>query len=440
MSSSPINVLLLGSGGREHALAWKMRQSPRLGELWLEQGANAGLAPLGQICPYPVEAKHLFHLERWLDAQAISLVVVGPEAPLAAGIVDLLSRPHRRVFGPCKAGAQLEADKAFSKQLMRQAAIPTAEGRTFRTVEQAVRFVLNRDEPLVVKAAGLCAGKGVIVCDDREQALTAIERIMEKREFGAAGASVVIEERLTGQELSVLALVDGQTIWVLDPCQDHKQVFEGDHGPNTGGMGAYCPTPLADEATMQVIYRDVLVPTVDALKREGIVYRGVLYAGMMITPGGPKVLEFNCRFGDPETQPLMARLQGDLIDILWRCAGGELDGAEIAFDPRVACCVVVCAGGYPGEYQRGLPISGLDDGAASAGDSVHMFHAGTARAEDGSIVTNGGRVCGVTALAPTLREAQQLANRTAERVQFPGAHFRRDIGHRALSSSASRNS
>lgn len=435
---SPCNVLLLGTGGREHALAWKLRQSPRLGTLWVQPDANAGLRSLGRICDAPMSQRERFFLKSWLERNEIHLVVVGPEGPLSEGIVDDLAAPGRRVFGPVREGARLEFDKAFAKTVMKQASVPTADGRSFTNYEQARAYVEARDIPLVIKAAGLCAGKGVVVCSDREEALAALDRIMKSREFGEAGATVVAEERLVGQEMSVLALVDGKTITVLDPCQDHKQVGEGDVGPNTGGMGSYCPTPLATDAAMEEISREVLVPTVDALRRDGVEFRGVLYAGMMLTPGGPKVLEFNTRFGDPETQPLMARLQGDLVDILWRAAGGELDGAEVSFDPRAACCVVVCSAGYPGKVTTGHPIEGLEaaEKSARSGEDVIVFHAGTTLNAEGKVVTSGGRVLGVTAVAETLARAQALANEAAGKIQFPGAFFRRDIGHRVLPGTA----
>jgi phosphoribosylamine--glycine ligase len=317
---------------------------------------------------------------------------------------------------------------------MRQANVPTADGRSFTTFDQARAYVEAKDGPVVVKASGLCAGKGVTVCDTAAEAVKALDDAMRRRTFGDAGSVVVVEERLVGQEMSVLALVDGRTITVLDPCQDHKQVGEGDTGPNTGGMGAYSPTPLAGDSVMESIARDVLVPTLDGLRREGIEFRGVLYAGMMLTPGGPKVLEFNTRFGDPETQVIMPRLQGDLVDILWKAAGGELADAELSFDPRAACCVVVCSAGYPGPVESGLPVEGIADAEACAGtdESVIVFHAGTARGDGGKVLTAGGRVLGVTALAPDLQRARDLATRAAGRIRFPGAHFRRDIGHRVL--------
>jgi phosphoribosylamine--glycine ligase len=292
------------------------------------------------------------------------------------------------------------------------------------------------DEASVIKAAGLAAGKGVIVCSNTLEALDAIDRIMKDEEFGTAGSSLLVEEFLEGQELSVLALVDGRTIWILDPCQDHKQVGEGDTGPNTGGMGAYCPTPLVDVDLLTMIEQDILLPTVDALRRDGIDYRGVLYAGLMLTPAGPKVLEFNCRFGDPECQPLMTRLRGDLLEILWATCSGRLHEIDFNFATEAACCVVMCSGGYPGTYEKGHVITGLED-VASDSDLV-VFHAGTVKGEDGSIQTAGGRVLGVTALGPDLATARDRANAACERISFDGATWRKDIGHRVLSATSTR--
>ncbi|UCD75437.1 MAG: phosphoribosylamine--glycine ligase [Phycisphaerales bacterium] len=428
------NVLLIGGGGREHALAWKLKQSPRLGRLWLTDPSNAGLARLGQPCPHKYDKKDTFRLARWCDKNDINLIVIGPEAPLAEGAADALADQRRLVFGPSRVAAQIEADKSFAKQLMRQAAIPTAEGRVFDHADSARQYIEAHDEPCVVKASGLAAGKGAIVCDTQAEALDALDRIMVKREFGEAGDEMIIEEKLVGQEVSVLALVDGRTIWLLDPAQDHKQVGEGDTGPNTGGMGAYCPTPVLDAETLETVQREVFVPTVDALRREGIEFRGVLYAGLMLTPGGPKVLEFNCRFGDPECQPLMARLQGDLVEILWSTAAGTLRDVEIDFDPRVACCVVLCSGGYPGSYEKGKLITGIEDAEALSDDKglVIVHHAGTTINHNGELVTHGGRVLGVTALAGDLQSARDLANRACEKIHFEGAFYRHDIGDRVL--------
>ena len=437
-----INVLLIGGGGREHALAWKLSQSPRLGTLWVDETANAGIRALGRACTEPISGRDLFRLARWCDREEIHLVVIGPEAPLAEGWADELSSEHRLVFGPSKEAAKLEADKSWAKDIMRAAAIPTADGRSFTRLEQAIAYAETREEGCVVKASGLAAGKGVVVCETPEEAVEAVHSMMGDPErpgrgtFGEAGDTVVIEEKLLGQELSVLALVDGRSIWVLDPCQDHKQVGEGDLGPNTGGMGAYCPTPLATDEIMRLIEREVLVPTVDALRREGITYRGVLYAGLMLTTGGPKVLEFNCRFGDPECQPLMMRLQGDLLEVLWATAAGCLDDLDhgLRTDPRTACCVVRCSEGYPGPISTGHEITGVEEAEKLAGpdEDVMVFHAGTKTDPDGRPVTSGGRVVGVTALAADLARAQILANAAAETVRFTGAFHRRDIGSRVL--------
>jgi phosphoribosylamine--glycine ligase len=428
-----LDILLVGTGGREHALAWKLKQSERLGELWVEQGANAGLMALGRPCPEVVSGKLgtnvRFRLKKFCEEAGIDLVVVGPEAPLAAGMADIVGTEKTLVFGPTAAGAMLEADKSFAKTVMRSAAIPTAEGRTFIDRESAEHYLEQRNQPCVVKASGLAAGKGVIVCDSRDEALQAVDTIMGERAFGDAGDSIVIEERLEGQEISVIALIDGRTICVLDPLQDHKQVGEGDTGPNTGGMGAYCPTPLANQDLMQTVHRDVLVPVVDALRRDSIEFRGVLYAGLMLTPAGPKVLEFNVRFGDPECQPLMARMQGDLVELLWHTAAGSLEHAAIDFDPRTACTVVMCSEGYPGSYRKGVPIHGIAD--AEALEDVIVFHAGT-KLDDGQLVTNGGRVLGVTALADDLRTARDRANEACDLIKFEGAFIRRDIGERVL--------
>lgn len=424
-----VNVLLLGTGGREHALAWKLKKSRRIGTLWVEPTANAGLLELGQVCPEPMN--DTFRICRWCERENISLVVIGPEGPLAADYATKLADPPRRVvFGPTRAGAQLEWDKAFAKQVMRAASVPTGESRTFNDAEQALAYVDTRVDGCVVKATGLCAGKGVMVCKTIPEARRAVEDCLVRKVFGDEGRTIVVEELLDGPEVSVLALCDGQTFWILDPAQDHKRVGEGDTGPNTGGMGAFSPTPKATPELIRVVQRDVLVPTIDALKRMDIPFRGVLYAGMMITPAGPKVLEFNTRFGDPETQPIMARLKGDLVELCWATATGQLSEVDLTFDSRAACCVVVCAKGYPGSYAKGLEITGLDDARAvqrAPGEDVVIFHAGTAR-KDGKVVTNGGRVLGVTALAETSARAAELARAAAACIRFDGAFYRRDIG------------
>ena len=424
-----VNVLLLGTGGREHALAWKLKKSRRIGTLWVEPGANAGIKELGQVCPEPID--DAFRICRWCERENIGLVVIGPEVPLAADYATKMSdAPRRVVFGPTKAGAQLEWDKAFAKQVMRAASVPTGDSRTFTDAEQALAYVETRVDGCVVKATGLCAGKGVVVCKTVDEARRAVEDALVKKVFGDAGNTIVIEELLSGPEVSVLALCDGQTFWILDPAQDHKRVGEGDTGPNTGGMGAFSPTPKATPELLNIVQRDVLVPTVDALKRMEIPFRGVLYAGIMLTPAGPKVLEFNTRFGDPETQPIMARLKGDMVELCWATATGQLSEVDLTFDSRAACCVVVCAKGYPGSYAKGLEITGLEEAKSidrAPDEDVVVFHAGTTR-KDGKLVTNGGRVLGVTALAATSARAAELAREAAAKIHFEGAFFRRDIG------------
>jgi len=433
-----MNILVIGSGGREHALGWTLKQSKRCGRLFFAPG-NAGTAALGQNVPFNadrVDTKTVDTIDYFCRQKDIGLVVIGPEDPLSAGLADRLAspggaagKPAYTVFGPLQAAARLEADKAYAKKLMRAAAIPTAEARIFNDAEVALEYVRNRETPVVVKAAGLAKGKGVVVCDNNDQAADAVNLIMADHAFGEAGDTIVVEERLVGQEVSVLALVDGRNIFMLDPAQDHKQIGEGDSGPNTGGMGAYCPTPLINDKLMAQIQKEIIVPTVDAMRRDGVIYQGVLYTGLMLTAGGPKVLEFNCRFGDPEVQALMMRLKGDLVDIMLATIEGRLDEVDLSWDPRCCCCVVMASGGYPGAYEKGKPITGLDKAAKL--DGVQVFHAGTAT-QDGQTVTSGGRVLDVCAMGNDLADARQKANAACETIHFDGAYFRRDIGWRVM--------
>lgn len=426
-----MNVLILGSGGREHALGWKLKQSRDCGKLFFAPG-NGGTASLGQnlsIDPEKVTTATINEIEDICRINKIGLIVIGPEDPLAKGLADKLARKGRAVFGPVAAGARLEGDKAFSKDLMRAANIPTADFRKFSDLESAISYIDKQDEPLVVKAAGLCKGKGVVVCKNAMEAKDAARAMLGEREFGDAGNTIVIEQRIVGQEVSILALVDGRNIFVLDPAQDHKQAGEGDVGPNTGGMGAYTPTPLVNDKLMAEINRTVLVPTVDALRRDGVDFRGVLYAGLMLTPGGPKVLEYNCRFGDPEVQPLMMRLKGDLLKIMLATTDGTLDKVDLSWDTRCCCCVVMASGGYPGSYEKGKVITGIEE--AEKMDDVKVFHAGTTRKGD-QILTNGGRVLNVCAMGKDLKEAQQKANAACDVIKFEGGWFRRDIGYRVM--------
>ena len=417
-----MNVLVIGSGGREHAICRSLARSRRLDKLFILPG-NAGTESLGANIPGdPNDVELVLSVAR---RESINLTVIGPEDPLAAGLTDALQQTGLRVFGPTAAAARLEADKAYAKQVMRQRAIPTAEARVFDDYELARQYISTRDEALVVKAAGLAKGKGAIVCDDPSDAIIAAEKMLKEGVFGDAGRKIVVEERLEGREVSMLAIVAGHTICVLEPSQDHKRLLDHDEGPNTGGMGAFSPTDTIDADTLRFIEQHVFVPTIDALVRNSIHYCGVLYAGLMFTAAGPKVLEFNCRFGDPETQAQLPRMKTDLLEVLDAAVDDKLDRIDVEWDPRHALCVVMASGGYPGQYPTGLPITGLPDDADR--DDLAVFHAGTKRADD-KIVTSGGRVLGVTALGDTLADARQLAYATVEQIHFEGAHFRRDLG------------
>lgn len=428
--TDPINVLLIGGGGREHALAAKLTESSRLGELWVTHPQNPGLASLGKAVDVPVDIREIYRLEQFCEKKRIGLVVIGPEEPLAQGYADKLRAPGRLVFGPGADGARLEADKAWTKTLMRAAAIPTAEARTFRDPQAAKAYIQSRTAPPVVKASGLAKGKGVVVASTIDEALEAVDRIMVRRVYGEGGREVVIEERLSGPEVSVFALVDGRNIFILETAQDHKRLGDGDTGPNTGGMGAFCPSPLVDEAMMERIQRQILVPTVDTLRREGIDYRGVLYAGLILTPAGPKVLEYNCRFGDPECQALMARLRSDLLDLLVATCEGRLDEANVEWEPGASCCVVLASKGYPDESSKPVPIEGIEE--AEGMPHVRVYMAGAARDADGRIVTAGGRVLAVTAYGRDVDEARQRAYAACEHVRFDGMQLRHDIAAPAM--------
>ena len=428
-----MKVLVIGNGGREHALAWKIAQSSRVDRVFVAPG-NAGTALDAENVDIP--AHDFARLVKFAQENAIDLTVVGPEAPLADGLVDALQQARLRAFGPTKAAAQLEGSKVFCKNLLHSADVPTADFQVFRDPERAARFIMDRypsdhqDVPLVVKADGLAAGKGVIVCSNRREVLDAIDRIARRREFGDAGKELLIEERLNGQEASVLAVTDGRTIVTLPPAQDHKRAHDGDTGPNTGGMGAYCPTPLVDEKMLRLVEEHILVPTIHALKRSRQPFRGVLYAGLMVTHQGPKVLEYNVRFGDPECQPLLMRLQSDIVDLLEATIDGRLDELQtLRWDPRPSVCVVMASEGYPGPYQRGMPIRGLDE--AGKLPDVKVFHAGTATS-DGQVVTNGGRVLGVTALGTSIAAAKLQAYKAVKCIRWPGAWCRKDISDKAL--------
>ena len=427
-----MNVLIVGNGGREHALAWKIAQSPRAERVFVTPG-NAGTAQDAENVNISVQ--DFAKLIRFAKENHVGLTVIGPEIPLCAGIVDAFEDADLRVFGPSKAAAQIEGSKVFCKNLLRAADVPSADYQVFRDADHAARFIEDRypsDElmvPVVVKADGLAAGKGVIVCNDRRSALEAIDRVARHREFGEAGARLVIEDRLHGQEASVLAITDGRTLVTLPPAQDHKPAYDGDSGPNTGGMGAYCPAPVVDDATLHWIEEHILVPTVHAMKRARQPFRGVLYAGLMMTHQGPKVLEYNARFGDPECQPLLMRLKSDLVDVLEATIDGRLEEAgNLEWDARPAVCVVMASEGYPGSYERCKPIRGLDE--ASRLPDVKVFHAGTA-AVDGQVVTDGGRVLGVTALGDSIFAAKRQAYAAVKCIRWEGAWCRKDISDKA---------
>lgn len=428
-----MNILVIGNGGREHALAWKLKQSSRADRVFVAPG-NAGTATEAENVLVPTN--DFRRLIRFAKENNVGLTVVGPETPLAEGIVDAFQAEKLKIFGPSKAAAQLEGSKVFCKNMLRAADVPTADYRVFKTAESAQRYIEDRypmesqDVPLVIKADGLASGKGVVVCRKRADALEAINRIGWKREFGDAGKEIVIEERLDGDEASVLAITDGRTIIPLPACQDHKPAYDGDQGPNTGGMGAYCPTPLVDEKMMRWIEEHILVPTVHTMKRSRQPFRGILYAGLMVTNQGPKVLEYNVRFGDPECQPLLMRLKSDLVTVLEATVDGKLDEVgALEWDPRPAICVVMASEGYPGDYQKGREIRGLEEAAALP--DVKVFHAGTTM-QDGKVVTNGGRVLGVTAMGNSISAAKLQAYTAVRCIRWPGAWCRKDISDRAL--------
>jgi phosphoribosylamine--glycine ligase len=423
-----MNVLVIGSGGREHALAWKIKQSPRVKRVLVAPGNSGTAIDAENVDISPTDFPRLIKFAKQTDVQ---LTVVGPEVPLAKGIVDAFCDEGLRIFGPRKLAAELEGSKVFCKNLLRHADVPTADYQVFRNADHATTYLKEREDvPVVVKADGLASGKGVFVCATRAEAIEAVKRIGRNKEFGEAGNQIVIEERLDGQEASVLAITDGRTILTLPPAQDHKRAYDGDTGPNTGGMGAYCPAPLIDDEMLHLIEEQVLVPTVHAMKRGRRPFRGMLYAGLMMTNQGPKVLEYNVRFGDPEGQPILMRLESDLLDVLEATVDGRLEEIEpLRFDPRPAVCVVMASEGYPGEYERGFPIRGLDE-AAKIPD-VKVFHGGTATV-DGQVVTNGGRVLAVTALGSSIASAKLQAYTAVKCIRWKGAWCRKDISNRAL--------
>ena len=421
-----MKLLVIGNGGREHALVWKLAQSPRVSKIYCAPG-NAGIAQLAECVPLKVD--DLPGLQAFAKDKAVDLTIVGPELPLSLGIADNFRKAKLRIFGPTRNAARIESSKSFAKELMARENIPTAVSRMFDNLDAALIWLETCDLPIVVKADGLAQGKGVIICETKVEAQEAVQSMLGAQRFGEAGARVVLEEFLEGEELTVMAFADGRTVIPMIPAQDHKRIGEGDTGPNTGGMGAYAPAPLATPELQQRIVEEVLYPAVTGLTRVGSPFCGVLYAGLMIKDGNPYALEFNARFGDPETQVVLPLLQTDLLDIIEAVVEHRLDQIQVAWHDQSAVCVVLTSEGYPGSYPTGLPITGFPEHPS---ESVVVFHAGTTQPEQ-AVLTNGGRVLGVTALADTIRNAQREAYGALAPIQFEGRYYRSDIAHRVLS-------
>ena len=418
-----MRVLVIGSGGREHALAWKIVQSPLVKKVFCAPG-NAGTANVAENIDIPSD--NVDALLQFATVTGIGLTVVGPEQPLVKGLVDSFEESGLRVFGPSQRAAEIEGSKVFCKDLMKKYGIPTARYESFDSLDQ-VKLFTKEDEPVVVKASGLAAGKGVILCSNAEEARSAVQSIMQEKAFGNAGDQVVVEEFLTGQEVSLLAFTDGKTVLPLDSAQDHKAAFDGDKGPNTGGMGAYSPALVFTEELKQQVIDEIMIPTVRAMAKEGRYYRGILYAGLMLTESGPKVLEFNARFGDPETQPIMMRIKNDIVPIFEACIDGTLAKQSLQWRQEPTVCVVMAAKGYPSSYEKGKEISGLN---SDENRQAVVFHAGT-KLENGKVLTNGGRVLGVTALGSDINQAIKNAYSAVDKIKWDGVHYRKDIGNKA---------
>lgn len=421
-----MKVLVIGSGGREHALVWKISQSGKVDKIYCAPG-NAGISELAECIP--VKAENIAELKKIALDLNVDLTIVGPEAPLAFGIVDEFKKDDLRIFGPTKAAARLESSKIFAKEIMKKYNVPTGDFVGFTDEKSAIKYLQDSNFPIVVKADGLAAGKGVVVASEFGEAEEAVHRMLVEREFGEASSKIIIEECLAGQEASILAFSDGRHFVLMQSAQDHKRIFDNDMGPNTGGMGAYSPAPVVTEAVLKEVKEKVFRRVIDGMAKEGTPFVGVLYAGLMLTKDGPKVLEFNVRFGDPETQAILPRLKTDLVDIIEHVISGKLDKIKIEWDRRAAVCVVLASKGYPGDYEKGKVITGLDE-TKDLKDAV-VFHAGTSL-KDGKIVTSGGRVLGVTALADTIESAINRAYTVVHMVKFDGMHYRSDIGRKAL--------
>lgn len=421
-----MKILVIGGGGREHTLAWKLAQSPQAEKIYAIPG-NPGMAKIAE-CENGISIEDNEALVAFAKEKGVELVVVGPEVPLTNGLVDAMNGAGIRAFGPTQAAAELEGSKSFAKDIMQKYGIPTAKYKVFTDAASARDYVQAEGAPIVIKADGLAAGKGVVVAQTVDEALTAVNNIMEDRSFGSAGARVVVEECMFGEEASLLAFTDGETIVPMVSSQDHKRAFDGDKGPNTGGMGTYAPAPVMTNELVQEATEKILRPIIAAMKKEGRPYKGCLYAGLMITEAGPKVVEFNARFGDPETQVVLPLLKSDLLEIMLACCDGRLAEQDIKWSDGAAVCVVMASDGYPGGYPKGLPIKGVEQ--AEAGGAL-VFHAGTAE-RDGKLVTAGGRVLGVVARAADIRSAVDDAYAAVSRIHFHGAQYRHDIAHRAL--------
>ena len=421
-----MRVLVVGSGGREHALAWKIRQSPLVDKVFCAPG-NGGISQIAECVD--IKADDIAGLTAFASRNKIDLTVVGPEAPLSGGITDKFSANGLRVFGPSKEAARLESSKVFMKELAKKYGIPTAVFEVFTESAAAKKYIKGFKGKFVVKADGLAAGKGVIVCSSKEEGLEAVEAMMERKIFKDAGKKVIIEECLEGEEASIIVVTDGKDALPRASAQDHKRTLDGDKGPNTGGMGAYSPAPVVTDETMKAVMKDIIRPAIDGLSKEGIKYTGALYAGLMIDSSGPKLLEFNCRFGDPETQAILPRLKSDFVELIEASIDDEIDIASLQWDERPCVSVVISSGGYPGEYKTGFEIDGLD--ALEKMKDVYVFHAGT-RTSGEKTVTAGGRVLNVTALGSDIKDAIDRCYNAVNLIEFEGMHFRRDIGYRAL--------
>ncbi len=422
-----MKILVIGSGGREHTLIWKIAQSPLVERIYAAPG-NAGIGELAECVP--IEATDIEALCDFAKTAQIDLTIVGPELPLVEGIVDQFEEKHLRIFGPTKEAARLEGSKAFAKGLLDELGIPTAAFHTFTTVNDAKKFIVDEEPPFVIKADGLAQGKGVIIASTCEEGVHVVNQMIGQGLFGASGKTVIIEQFLSGDEISILVLTDGTRLIPLSSAQDHKRAFDGDQGPNTGGMGAYSPCPFVTDDELHSYVEQTAKPVIDALRKRGTPYKGILYVGLMLVQGKPYVLEFNVRFGDPETQAILPRLKSDIVPILFQIANGSLEIRKVEWDTRHSISVVMASGGYPGSYQKGFKINGID--SLDSGKDVFVFHAGTARNESGKVITDGGRVLAVSALGNSFREAHELAYQSLAKIKFEGGFYRHDIGKRVF--------